>query len=100
MASRSARERLLQHLEASQGLRMALETYRIKLRSAIWPKKACRRVAGWPLGHTSDTFFKPVGAISIEKRQNYDCIDFSCIFAANAAFPILYLILDSCLCKK
>ena len=55
MASRSASERLLQHLEASQGLGMALETYKIKLRPAMQPQKSLlesRQVSpGTPLGH-------------------------------------------------
>ena len=55
MASRSASERLLQHLEASQGLRMHLETYNTQLEQAIQPQKRpleSRRVApGTPLGH-------------------------------------------------
>ena len=55
MASRSASERLLQHLEASQGLGMARETYKIQLGSAIQPQNSLlesRRVApGTPLGH-------------------------------------------------
>ena len=54
MASRSFSERLLQHLEASQGLGMARETYKTQLASAIQPQNSLlesRRVApGTPLG--------------------------------------------------
>ena len=55
MLSRSTSERLLQHLEASQGLGMARETYNTQLEQAIQPQKSLlesRRVApGTPLGH-------------------------------------------------
>ena len=55
MASWSASERLLQHLEASQGLGMALETYKARVRRGIRPQKSLpesRRVApGTSLGH-------------------------------------------------
>ena len=51
----SASERLLQHLEASQGLGMALETYKAQLARAIQPQKSLpesSRVApGMSLGH-------------------------------------------------
>ena len=54
MASRSASERLLRHLEASQSLGVALETYRVPTTSAIQPQNSLlesRRVApGTPLG--------------------------------------------------
>ena len=67
MASRSASERVLQHLEASQGLGMARETYKIQLGSAIQPQKSLlesRRVApGTSLGH----FFEARGRHFHEK---------------------------------
>ena len=69
MASWSASERLLQHLEASQGLGMALETYGVRVRRAIQPQKSLpesRRVApGTSLGH----FFKARGCHFHEKTS-------------------------------
>ena len=69
MASWSASERLLQHLEASQGLGMALETYRVRVERAIQPQKSLpesRRVApGTSLGH----FFEAWGRHFHEKTS-------------------------------
>ena len=60
MASWSALERLLQHLEASQGLGMALETYKVRVRSPIQPQKSLlesRQVApGTSLDQISTNF--------------------------------------------
>ena len=70
MASRSASERLLQHLEASQGLGMALETYRAQLRPAIWPQKTpAGESPGDPWDVPRTRFLKPVGIISMKKRR-------------------------------
>ena len=84
MASWSASERLLQHLEASQGLGMALETYKVRVEQAIRPQKSLpesRRVApGTSLGH----FFDTRGRHFHEKTSTkMSFIDFSCIFAAD-----------------
>ena len=69
MASWSASEHLLQHLEASQGLGMALETYRVRLGRAIQPQKSLpesRRVApGTSLRH----FFEAWGRHFHEKTS-------------------------------
>ena len=69
MASWSASERLLQHLEASQGLGMALETYKVRVGRAIQPQKSLpesRRVApGTSLGH----FFEARGRHFHEKTS-------------------------------
>ena len=66
----STSERLLQHREASQGLGMALETYKARVRSAIQRQKSLpesRRVApGTPHGH----FLKALGRHFLEKRSN------------------------------
>ena len=69
MASWSASERLLQHLEASQSLGMALETYGVRVERAIQPQKSLpesRRVApGTSLGH----FFEARGRHFHEKTS-------------------------------
>ena len=69
MMSWSTSERLLQHREASQGLGMALETYKVRVERAIQPQKSLpesRRVApGTSLGH----FFEARGRHFHEKTS-------------------------------
>ena len=51
------------------------------------PKRACWRVAGWPLGRPLDTFLKPGGVFFTEKlRQECIFIKFLCVFATNVVF--------------
>ena len=82
MASRSASERLLQHLEASQRLGMALETYKVRVGRAIQPQKSlpesCRVAPGTSLGH----FFKARGHhFSMLLRVTNFASFFRCFFA-------------------
>ena len=91
MASRSARERLLQYLEASQGLRMALETYKAQLRPAIWPQKSLpesRRMApGMSPGH----FFKARGRHVHEQNFNkHACLSIFHAFLMRPSFFLLF----------
>ena len=83
MASWSASERLLQHLEASQSLGMALETYGVRVERAIQPQKSLpesRRVApGTSLGH----FFEARGRHFHKKNVRKD----ACVVIFSAFLP-------------
>ena len=94
MASWSASERLLQHLEASQGLGMALETYKVRVGRAIQPQKSLpesRRVApGTSLGH----FFEAWGRHFHEKASTenvFSSIFNVVFFAAGVVFQCFWI---------
>ena len=65
-APRSASCGILRRLRSSEWLFRPIES---AWNQPSVPKKACRRVARWPLGHPSDTFLKPGGVIFLKKRR-------------------------------
>ena len=67
IASRSASERLLQHLEAFQSLGMALDIHKVRVTSASWPQK-CLPESHWAARGTSlGHFFEARGRHFLEK---------------------------------
>ena len=87
MGSWSASERLLQHLEASQGLGMALETYRVRVERAIQPQKSLpesRRVApGTSRGHFFEAWWRDFHE---KTSTNLRFRQFLMFFAAGVVF--------------